>query len=85
MKRETNDTSIDLCVVINNRITDKEIQNHLNITAQIAWKRYGAKLQTNVLTETEFARRAKRGLAPVASIMKEGQVVFGKTLQELTK
>jgi hypothetical protein len=85
MKRELYEPIIDLCLVINNRISEKEILSHLNIVTPIAWKRYGAKLQTVVFTEAEFARRAKRGQAPIATIIKEGQVIFGKALNELIR
>jgi predicted nucleotidyltransferase len=83
MKHEAHDTTVDLCVVINNRTTEKEIQHHLNNIAAIVWKRYGAKLQSVVFTETEFIRRAKRAQHPVAIILKEGQVIAGKQIRDI--
>jgi hypothetical protein len=83
MKRESHDTTVDLCLVINNRMTDQEIRSHLNTITPIVWKRYGAKLQTVIFTEVDFVRRAKRGQSSIQTILKEGQVISGKTFREL--
>ncbi|MGD1043966.1 MAG: hypothetical protein ABR936_01430 [Bacteroidota bacterium] len=83
MKRDAHDTTVDLCLVINSRMTEQEIRSHLDIIASIAWKRYGAKLQTVIFTEQDFVRRAKRGQISVQTILKEGQVISGKTFREL--
>jgi predicted nucleotidyltransferase len=83
MKRDTHDTTVDLCLVINNRMTEREIRSHLTIIAPIVWKRYGAKLQTVIFTEADFVRRVKRGQVSVQTILKEGQVISGKTFREL--
>ena len=83
MKREAHDTTVDLCLIINNRMTEQEIRSHLKIITPIIWKRYGAKLQAIILTENEFVRRANRGQVPVQTVLKEGQVIAGKTLREL--
>jgi hypothetical protein len=83
-KKDSQDTTVDLCLVINNRMTEKEIRTHLDIIAPIVWKRYGAKLQTTIYAETDFVRRAKRGQSSILAILKEGQVIAGKTLRELT-
>ncbi|MCX6122261.1 MAG: hypothetical protein NTX44_11695 [Ignavibacteriales bacterium] len=83
MKRDMHDTTVDLCLVINSRMTEREIRSHLNLITPIVWKRYGAKLQTVIFTESDFVRRAKRGQVSVRTILKEGQVISGKTLREL--
>jgi hypothetical protein len=83
MKRDTHDTTVDLCLIINSRITEQEIRSRLDIVVPIAWKRYGAKLQTVIFTEPDFVRRAKRGQVSVLTILKEGQVISGKTFREL--
>ena len=82
MKRDAHDTTVNLCLVINNRMTEREIRSHLNIITPIVWRRYGAKLQTVIFTETDFVRRAKRGQVSVQTILKEGQVISGKTFRE---
>jgi hypothetical protein len=83
MKQDAHDTTVNLCVIINNRMTEKEIRSHLNIIALIAWKRYGIQLRFIVLTEADFAHKAKRRQAPLEAIIEEGQVIAGKTMQEL--
>jgi hypothetical protein len=83
MKREAQDTTVDLCLVINNRMTEREIRSHITLIAPLVWKRYGAKLQTIIFTEQDFVRRAKRGQVSVQTILKEGQVISGKTFREL--
>ena len=83
MKREANDTTVDLCLIINSRVTEQEIRSRLDTIKPIAWKRYGAKLQTIIFTEPEFIRRAKRGQVSIQTIIKEGQVISGKTFREL--
>jgi hypothetical protein len=83
IKHDAQDTTVDLCVVINNRMTEKEIRSHLNSITPIAWKRYGIKLQSIVFTEADFVRKVKRRQAPIAAIIEEGQVIAGKTFHEL--
>jgi hypothetical protein len=83
MKREAHDTTVDVCVIINNRMTEKEIRTHLNAISPIAWKRYGVKLQSIVFTEADFVRKAKRGHFSVKSIVEEGQVIAGKTIRDI--
>ncbi|RPI06213.1 MAG: hypothetical protein EHM64_03795 [Ignavibacteriae bacterium] len=83
MKRDTKDTTVDLCLVINNRMTEAEIRSRLELVKPVAWKRYGAKLQTVIFHETDFVRRVKRGQVSVFTILKEGQVISGKSYREL--
>jgi threonine aldolase len=85
MKRDSHDTTVDLCTAINNRMAEKEIRSHLNIIVAIAWKRYGVKLQSIMFTEADFARKAKRRQTPVAAIIEEGRVIAGKTMRELLR
>ena len=85
MKRDIADTTVDLCLVINNRMTEKEIRSHLNTIIAIIWKRYGARLQTVIFTESDFTRKAKRKQSPVTSVIEEGQVITGKSIQELLR
>jgi hypothetical protein len=85
MKRDGNDTTVDVCIIINNRMTEKEIRTHLNVIAPLVWKRYGVTLHTLIVTESDFVRKAKRGIAPVTTIIEEGQVIAGKTLPEIVR
>jgi len=82
-KTESKEPIVDVCLIINNRMAEKDIQAHLSNVARIAWQRYGAKLQTVVFTESEFNRRTKRSHASVAAILKDGQVILGKSLRDL--
>ena len=82
-KKDAHDTTVDLCLIINSQMTEKEIHSHLDLILPIAWKRYGAKLQTTIYTDTDFARRVKRGQSSILAILREGQVVAGKTMREL--
>jgi hypothetical protein len=83
MKRDAHDTTVDLCLIINDRMTEHEIRTHLKLITPLVWKRYGAKLQAVVLSESDFVRRVKRGQAFIQTIVKEGQVISGKTVREL--
>ena len=83
MKRDAHDTTVDLCLIINNWMTEQEIRSYVDAVTLITWKRYGAKLRTSIFTEFEFVRRVKRSHASVQIILKEGQVISGKTIQEL--
>jgi hypothetical protein len=83
MKRDAHDTTIDVCLIINSRMTEQEIRSRVEIIMPIAWKRYGAKVQTVIFTEPDFVRRVKRGQSLVQTILKEGQVISGKTIREL--
>jgi transcription initiation factor IIE alpha subunit len=83
MKRDAQDTTVDLCLIINNWMTEQEIRSYVDAVTLIAWKRYGAKLRTIIFTEIEFVRRVKRSHASVQTILKEGQVISGKMIREL--
>jgi hypothetical protein len=83
MKRDAHDTTVDLCLIVNNWMVEQEIRSYVDAVTLIIWKRYGAKLRTIIFTEFEFARRVKRSHASVQIILKEGQVISGKTIQEL--
>jgi hypothetical protein len=83
MKRDTHDTAVDVCLIINSRMTEQEIRSRINAITPVVWKRYGAKLQTVIFTEPDFVRRAKRGQGSVLTILKEGQIITGKTVREL--
>jgi hypothetical protein len=83
MKRDVHDTTVDVCIVLNNRMTEKEIRSHLNLITPMAWKRYGAKLQFSIFHESDFLRRVKRGHPSVQSILREGQIIAGKNMRDL--
>jgi hypothetical protein len=82
-KREMHGPSIDLCLVISSPITEREIRVHLDSIAPMIWKRYGATIHTMVCTETDFVRRIKRGQAQAVAILSEGQLITGKSFNDL--
>jgi hypothetical protein len=83
MKRDAHDTTVDVCLITTNWMTEQEIRGHLDTVTGILWKRYGAKLRTVIFTESEFYRRVKNNHASIQIILKEGQVITGKTVREL--
>jgi len=83
MKRDAHDTTVDVCLITTNWMTEQEIRGHLDTVTGILWKRYGAKLRTVIFTESEFLRRVKNNHASIQIILKEGQVITGKTVREL--
>jgi hypothetical protein len=83
LKREMHGPMIDLCLIINAPVTEKEIRTHLDAIAPTLWKRYGATLHLVVYGETEFVRRVKRGHAQTIAILTEGQLITGKSFGDL--
>lgn len=83
-KKENLQSDLDLCLVID-RVANKELvlERVHTISAQIR-KKYGANLAPFIITKKEFLYKAKRKQPPVAAILKEGIVITGRSMRELT-
>ncbi|WP_337873090.1 hypothetical protein [Ignavibacterium sp.] len=44
---------------------------------------YGVSLAPLLITKSEFHSKARNNLSPVKNIIKEGKILFGKTIKDL--
>ena len=83
-KNETPESDLDVCLIVRTQ-KDKEVaQLAAHGIAPRLLDEFGAKLSPLLLTGSEFAKRAKRNLPPVNEILKDGVVITGISIRELT-
>ena len=78
---ETALSDLDLCVVLHKGKTI--LENKVNSLRDLLYREYGITLASFYITENEFVKRAKSGKPPVTEIIKEGKVLYGKSIREL--
>jgi predicted nucleotidyltransferase len=80
---ETLNSDFDLCIVYNkNRF---KIDKKVSELRDSLYKNYQVTLGPFYILESEFKKRALKNLSPVNNILKEGIVIAGKSIRELTK
>ncbi|MBM4160313.1 MAG: winged helix-turn-helix transcriptional regulator [Ignavibacteria bacterium] len=84
-KTETAQSDLDLCIVLANGTRKLTARKRLESLAPLIRRKYGANLAPFFLSRSEFLQRAKKRHPPVSSIVKEGIVIAGKPLEELTR
>lgn len=82
-KDEMPESDLDLCIVYSkNKI---RIENTVSELRDSLYKNYQVTLGPFYILESEFKKRAFKNLSPVNNILKEGIVITGKSIRELTK
>lgn len=78
-------SDVDIAVVVKNRGDVKEIEEKFvsGITSEFN-ECFGAHLDAYIKSRDEFARRMKKRLSPVSTLLKSYTVIFGKEPFELT-
>lgn len=80
---ETLDSDFDLCIVYNKN--KFKIDNIVSELRDSLYSNYKITLAPFYILESEFKKRALKNLSPINSILKEGIVISGKSIRELTK
>lgn len=83
-KQETSESDIDLCFVVRHARDKTSAQAIAHEISPILLERFGAKLSPIFFTVAEFKRKARKREPPINSIAKEGIVISGISLRELT-
>ncbi len=78
---ETYGSDLDLCVVYNKSRT--EIEERINILRDELYNEYGVTLAPFYITERIFKQKAKNLQPPVNSIINDGILIFGKSINRI--
>jgi predicted nucleotidyltransferase len=82
-REETLNSDFDLCIVYNkNRFKIDKIISELRDSLYSSYK---ITLAPFYMLESEFKKRALKNLSPINNILKEGIVISGKSIHDLTK
>ena len=82
-KEDDLNSDFDLCIVCNKNKSSAEV-----IVSSLRDKLsddFNISLAPYYISEAEFKKRAKSNLSPVTDILKEGEVISGKSLKDLIK
>ncbi len=83
-KEEDSHSDLDICLVVHKERDIEKVQALVHELSPMIQQRYGARLSPLVLSTADFSKRARRDKPPVQNIMRDGIVVSGKQLRELT-
>ncbi len=83
-KQETIGSDLDLCLVVTSKEMKEKVEELIYDAAPEISRQYGVNLAPLFLTVKEFSRKARLNQSPVNRILKEGIVITGKTLRELS-
>ena len=81
---ETLESDLDICFVIQNKKFQKIILPIVQELQEQIFIEFGATLAPIYFTVQEFRKRAAKNLSPLNSIIKEGILISGKSIRELT-
>ncbi len=80
-KEEISGSDLDVCLVYANQKTN--IEEKISLLRDELYNEYGVTLAPYYISLTEFKKRAKLNKSPIDSIIKEGRVLSGKTIQRI--
>lgn len=80
-KDETVESDLDLCIVYQGRKT--LIEEKVSSLRENLYKEFGITLAPFYITEREFKSRAKSKKPPVNNIIKEGEIISGKSINRI--
>lgn len=84
-KQEDTRSDLDLCVVVRAESEKAAVQEQIHVLAPSVQQRFGARISPIIFTAAEFARGVKLKKSPMHEIAKEGKVIAGKSLRDLTR
>jgi predicted nucleotidyltransferase len=82
-KDETTQSDFDVCIVVKNAQQYRTVEELTRTISSEFRKKYGANLALFIIAQKDFSSRAKKKQSPITSIIKEGMILGGKSLQEL--
>jgi predicted nucleotidyltransferase len=83
-KEETPVSDVDICVIVRTRLEKDKAQSIIHDIAGKVQKRYGARISPLLLTLREFSSKARREEPPIREIIKEGVILRGRSIKELS-
>jgi predicted nucleotidyltransferase len=83
-KEETPASDVDICVVVRTRVEKDKAQSIIHDIAGKVQRRYGARISPLFLTLREFSSKARRKEPPIREIIKEGVILRGRSIKELS-
>jgi predicted nucleotidyltransferase len=82
-KEETVKSDYDLCIVVKDMKQKAGAEEIVFDMKQDVNKKFGVSVSPIYFTKKEFALRAKKNKPPVNNIIKEGKVIYGRSIREL--
>lgn len=83
-RREDNiQSDLDLCLIYNNQNNKTSIENIFFELSLELQKKYFIQAVPFLITEENFIRRARYNKPPVNEIIKEGKLIFGKSIKAI--
>lgn len=83
-RREDNiQSDLDLCLIYNNQNNKTSIENVFFELSLELQKKYFIQAVPFLITEENFIRRARSNKPPVNEIIKEGKLIFGKSIKAI--
>lgn len=80
---ETHSSDYDLCIVYQTQSDKKKLEELINQIRQNYYSQFGISIAPYFISVSDFKLRAKKKLAPVNNIVREGKVIFGKSIRNL--
>jgi predicted nucleotidyltransferase len=78
---ETLESDLDICIIFNSG--KKKLEPELSNLRGELYDTYGVTLAPFLISAMEFKKKAKSKKPPVSEIIKEGKVIYGKSLTEI--
>ncbi|MFA6980238.1 MAG: nucleotidyltransferase domain-containing protein [Ignavibacteriaceae bacterium] len=82
-KEEKIDSDLDVCIVYKNVNSKKKIESVISELGFLLHKRYGVSLAPFYVSESDFVKKIKTQKPPIVDVLKEGKLLFGKSIKEL--
>lgn len=76
-------SDFDLCIVYQDQSNRKKIESVIPKLRDILHLNYGVSLAPFLISKNEFYLKARNNLSPVNNIIKEGKILFGKSIKDL--
>ena len=82
-KEERIDSDLDICVVYRNLTARKKVETEITELGYSLYEKYGVSLAPFYISESDFRNRIKSKKPPITDVLKEGKLLFGKSIKEL--
>lgn len=83
-KEESADSDLDICFVVLNKSYHKHILPIIHDLQDRIFTEFGTSLAPIYFTLDEFKKKSAKNLSPVNNIIKDGILISGKTIRDLT-
>ncbi len=77
------DSDLDVCIVFKNVTAKSELEKKITDLSFSLKKKYGVSLAPFYISERDFVKKARAKKSPVTNIIKDGKLLFGKTILKM--